>query len=55
MTERTHQPRAGMCRTCTKRNEDCSHLKFEKMRVIKLYQDGTKVVRCSEHIKDQNA
>lgn len=46
---RSHQPKGGMCQTCTKRLENCSSLPFETMQVIKVASDGVKVVRCTEH------
>lgn len=45
-------PKGGMCGTCSKRNDDCSALKFREMRVVKTYADGSKAVRCTEHKRD---
>ena len=42
-----HQPKGGMCATCTKRYNDCSDLDFENMQVIGV-SDSEIIVRCTE-------
>ena len=41
----THHPKGGMCRVCRHRARDCSHLQFDKMRVIDKY-DNKVIVKC---------
>ena len=40
-----HHPKGGMCRVCRHRDRDCSHLQFDKMRVIDKY-DNKLIVKC---------
>lgn len=47
-----HQPKGGMCMTCTHRRSDCSGLKFHDMPVVKVYPDGTRAVRCTRHQRE---
>jgi len=44
---KTHQPKGGMCASCTKRDNDCSDLDFENMPVIGV-SDSDIIVRCTE-------
>jgi predicted Fe-S protein YdhL (DUF1289 family) len=44
-----HQPKGGMCMSCTHRHDDCSHLPFRDMPVVQVYPDGTRAVRCTRH------
>ncbi len=46
-----YQPKGGMCLTCTKAQADCSALPFEQMRVIQIYADGTRAVKCIEWVR----
>lgn len=39
-------PKGGMCAVCRYKDEDCSGLPFESMRVIKK-SGGIAIVRCS--------
>jgi len=41
------QLKGGMCAKCKDRDEDCSHLPFYKMPVIKKEEDATNVKRSS--------
>jgi len=45
-----HQPKGGMCGSCTKALKDCSSLHFESMPVIAKSGDAV-IVRCTEHRK----
>jgi hypothetical protein len=47
--QRLSYPRAGMCLTCAKRDDDCSSLPFHAMPVICIYPDAV-CVRCTEHV-----
>jgi len=49
--ETTYQPKGGMCTTCVHKLRDCSALPFEDMQVVKVYSDGVKAVRCTDHIR----
>lgn len=42
-----HIPKGGMCSTCKHMNHDCRSLRFDEMPVVKVYKDGTRVVRCT--------
>lgn len=44
------QPKGGMCIQCVKKAQNCGQLPFEKMKVIFIYPDGTKVVKCTEYV-----
>ena len=48
----THYPNGGMCMSCTKLLDNCSHLPFCEMRVTKKDKDGCKMVLCTKHVKD---
>lgn len=43
----SYQPKGSMCQACAKRSADCSGLDFALMRVVKVYDDGAKAVKCS--------
>jgi len=47
-----YQPKGGMCMTCAHRHDDCSHLPFRDMPVVKVYPDGTRAVRCLQHQRE---
>ena len=40
-----------MCAACEFKHNNCSLLKFNKMKVIKKDVDSTKVVKCTEFVK----
>lgn len=47
----TYQPKGGMCRKCTKRNNDCSNLDFASMKTIQIDFHAEKtvnIVKCSQ-------
>ena len=47
-------PKGGMCASCSKVTNDCSHLEFDIMRVIEkveLESCKYKIVRCTEYKK----
>jgi len=46
-----HIPHGLMCCECKKKDENCSHLPFDKMIPILDYKDGYKAVRCKELVK----
>lgn len=41
-------PKGSMCRTCTHRDRDCSHLPFKDMRVMSMHREVS-IVRCTEY------
>ena len=41
-------PKGGLCKVCRHIASDCSGLAFSSMRVIKIYSDGTKAVKCTK-------
>lgn len=43
-----HQPKGGMCRTCTSVAADCSGLPFDTMPVIERTPEAV-IVRCTQH------
>ncbi|SNS16924.1 hypothetical protein [Pseudomonas segetis] len=47
------QPKGSMCASCARKHKDCSALPFDKMKVIKVYGDGVKAVRCTEYRSDK--
>jgi len=47
-----HQPKGGMCASCTKRDNDCSDLDFENMPIIGV-SDSEIIVRCTEFEREQ--
>ena len=50
MTDKIYIPKGGMCKTCTKFNDDCSSLDFESMKPIHSNGTGDVVsVRCNEY------
>ena len=48
-----YAPKGGMCTTCDKRFNDCSDLNFNTMMVINVLDDGTHIVKCTDHFKDR--
>ena len=46
-----HFPNGEMCMRCTKANELCCELPFERMPVIERYADGDVMVRCTSYNK----
>lgn len=52
-TDKTHQPKGGMCVTCKHRDSDCSELPFATMPAIgKDWFSGATIVKCSKHEKE---
>jgi len=51
----TYQPKGGMCLTCAHKDRNCSHLKFDEMKVIQkeLLAGVIKshIVICTEHVR----
>ncbi|SUB64029.1 Uncharacterised protein [Plesiomonas shigelloides] len=48
MTQTVHYiPKGSMCAVCKQKNRDCSHLDFERMKVITDY-GWDKIVKCTE-------
>ncbi|SDS24114.1 hypothetical protein SAMN05216198_1515 [Halopseudomonas litoralis] len=50
----THQPKGGMCATCTNRDRDCSALPFDRYPVIGRYSYNGKpvaIVKCAEFLR----
>lgn len=43
--------KGGMCASCERLHEDCSMQPFEAMPVIKVEPDGTRIVRCTQHVR----
>jgi hypothetical protein len=43
----THQPKGGMCTTCTHAHRDCSHLPFSTMPPLSNDKQ-TVIVRCTD-------
>lgn len=48
---RTHVPKGGMCFTCEKLSANCSNLDFENMPIIRITDNGTRIVKCIEHVR----
>jgi hypothetical protein len=44
----TYQPKGSMCMSCTRKFEVCK-FDFSKMKVIKVYPDGVKAVKCEHY------
>tara|TARA_R100000027_G_scaffold66875_1_gene63804 strand:+ start:939 stop:1103 length:165 start_codon:yes stop_codon:yes gene_type:complete len=47
----SYQPKGGMCATCTRRDDDCSHLPFYQMPVISKFKDAA-IVRCTQYQRE---
>lgn len=43
----THQPKGGMCATCTHAHRKCNHLPFNTMPAL-ARDEQTVIVRCTE-------
>lgn len=47
----THQPKGGMCASCTHQQRDCSALPFDQYPIIQRYNYNGKpvaIVKCVE-------
>lgn len=44
----THRPSGSMCAVCRHSGQNCAHLNFAAMRVIRRDPDGVRVVKCGE-------
>lgn len=55
MNKYTNIPNGLMCVGCIHALRNCSHLKFDEMRVIKVYKDGFREVKCSEYLKNDKS
>ncbi len=47
----SYQPKGGMCATCTRREDDCSHLPFYQMPVMSKCKDAA-IVRCTQYQRE---
>jgi hypothetical protein len=46
-TKPVYQPKGSMCMACTKRNANCSHLKYSDMPVIQRTPNWV-IVKCTD-------
>lgn len=44
------QPKGGMCLQCVNKQNNCSQLPFYQMKVIFIYPDGVKAVKCTNYV-----
>lgn len=45
----THQPKGGLCANCVNAPRSCDHLDFSSMKVVGVYPDGVKAVKCTDY------